>query len=272
MPPRYSRKTILSATDLLEDAVHSAIDRFALEHELLGDYIGHGSKRDRANLLARFLLEHPEVEEDGRNFTDLVVEKFVAEAIHNCTRYGQFDYATFCQRYANLNRSLQRDGYTVEDGQLRRSLPEALNLPQADDEVHVLLQRRNFNVPLGHLDQAITAHGHGDWAAANGQLRAFVEGLFDAIAQALATRLGQAAPGNGFASQQWLNRLNPSFFEAGLNEWTDQGTGFINGFWRRLHSAGAHPGLSDEEDSTFRLHLVLLLTRSLLHRFEERLR
>ncbi len=35
---------------------------------------------------------------------------------------------------------------------------------------------------------------------------------------------------------------------------------------------GAHPGLSDEEDSTFRLHLVLLTGRTLLKRLEARLR
>jgi hypothetical protein len=218
------------------------------------------------------LLGNPEVEEDGRNLTDLIVEEFVAEAIHNCIYYGHFNYATFSERYANLNRSLQRDGFTVEDGQLRRTLPDALNLPQADDEVHVILRRHAFDVPLGHLDHAMSAHGRGEWAGANGQLRTFVEALFDAIAQALAARLGQAAPENGFASQQWLYRLNPSFFEAELNEWTDQGTGFINGFYRRLHPEGAHPGLSDEEDSTFRLHLVLLVTRSLLLRFDGRMR
>ncbi len=272
MMPRYSRKTILSATDLLEQAEHGAIDRFALEHEILGAYIDAGSTRDRANSLARFLLEHSEVEEEARNFTDVVVEKFVAEAIRNCTRYGEFNYATFCEQYANLNRALQRDGYTVEDGELRRSVPEALDLPRADDEVHTLLQRHGFDVPLGHLDHAISAHGRGEWAGANGQLRTSVEGLFDAIAQAIAAHLRQAAPENGYASQQWLYRLNPPFFEAGLNEWTDQGTGFINGFYRRPHPEGAHPGLSDEEDSTFRLHLVLLVTRLLLRRFEERLR
>jgi len=34
--------------------------------------------------------------------------------------------------------------------------------------------------------------------------------------------------------------------------------------YRRLHHHGAHPSLSDENDSTFRLHLVLLVARLLL--------
>ena len=35
---------------------------------------------------------------------------------------------------------------------------------------------------------------------------------------------------------------------------------------RRLHPQGADPGLSDEDDSTVRLHLVLLVGRQLLRR------
>jgi len=76
--------------------------------------------------VARFLLEHPDDEEDGQNLTDLVVEELVDEAIRNATRHGDFEYARFAERYANLNRALERDGYSVEDAQLRRILPTTL--------------------------------------------------------------------------------------------------------------------------------------------------
>ena len=268
--PKYSRKTILKATDLLEYAEHDGINRFLLEHDLEGRIDG-GSTRDRANSVARFLLEHPDDEEDGQNQTDLIVEELVDHAIRKSTRHGYFEYARFVDRYANLNRALERDGYSVEDGQLRRILPQALDLPQADDEVHVLLLQQQFDVPLGHLDQAIGAHGRGECAGANGQLRTFVESLFDGIAQRLAAHLNVAAPAPGHLSRQWLAGLNPPFFIPELNEWSEQRTGFIQAFFRRLHPQGAHPGLSDEEDSTFRLHLVLIAARSLLRRLENRL-
>jgi hypothetical protein len=269
--PKYSRKTILKATDLLDSAGHDGFDRFLLEHNLDGMF-GGGSIRDRVNSLVRFLLENPHTEEDGANLTDVIVEELVGEAIRNSTKHGYFDYGGFIGRYAHLNRALERDGYSVENAQLRRILPQALDLPQTDDEVHTLLQQHGFNVPLGHLDQAIAAHGRGEWAGANGQLRTFVEGLFDAIARRLAEHLHLAPPVSGNPSRQWLAALNPAFFVAELNEWTGQGTGFMEAFYRRLHPQGAHPGLSDEEDSTFRLHLVLLAARSLLRRLEERLR
>jgi hypothetical protein len=270
---QYSRKTVLAATDLLENVGHARINRFLLEHDLENAVAG-GSTRDRATALARYLLQYPEVlNEDGENLTDAVVEQLVTDVIRGFVSYeGEFDYDTFSQMYGELNRALARDGFTVEGGQLRRNLPEALDLPQADDEVHEIMRRQGFDVPSGHLDQAIAAYGRGEWAGANGQLRTFVEALFDAIALRLSLHLNVEAPAHGHPSKLWLARLNPPFFVAELNEWVGQGTGFVEGFIRRLHPQGAHPGLSDEEDSTFRLHLVLLVARAMLRRLEERLR
>ena len=82
---QYSRKTILAATDLLENAGHARITRFLLEHGLEG-YVGVGSMRDRASAVARYLLENPDaLNEDGQNLADAVVEMLVAEAIQQCT-------------------------------------------------------------------------------------------------------------------------------------------------------------------------------------------
>jgi hypothetical protein len=64
----------------------------------------------------------------------------------------------------------------------------------------------------------------------------------------------------------WLAQRDPPFFIAGLNGWDFQGGGFMESFFRRFHLQGAHPGLSAEGDSTFRLHLVLLVGRQLLRR------
>ena len=120
------------------------------------------------------------------------------------------------------------------------------------------------SVSRGHLDQGIAAHVRGDWAAANAQFRSFIESLFDSVAEHLAD--GAALPPVGNQRRIWLANRNPPFFLADLNEWDGQGHGFIEAFFRRLRPAGAHPGLSDEDDSTFRLHLVLLVARNLLRR------
>lgn len=263
---QFSRRTILAATDLMANWGHTNIDRFLLEYGL-EDAVRGNSMANRANALGRYLVANPDAQtEDGENLTDAIVGALVGRAVRGSTAaYSrEFSFDVFKENHPALQRGLERDGFSVEDGQLRRALPEALDLPEADDEVHQLLNRYGFTVSRGHLDQGIAAHARGDWAAANAQFRAFVESLFDSIAEHLAGGVAVPAPGN--QRRIWLANRNPPFFVGDLNEWDGQGRGFIEGFFRRLHPAGAHPGLSDEDDSTFRLHLVLLVARNLLRR------
>ena len=42
------------------------------------------------------------------------------------------------------------------------------------------------------------------------------------------------------------------------------------GLFKMLHTDGSHPGLSDEDHSTFRLHLALVTGQALLHRLSNR--
>ena len=150
-------------------------------------------------------------------------------------------------------------------------LPENIQLAEKGDELNSLLESFDFTVPKGHLDQALNAHTRSDWAAANAQMRPFIEGLFDLIA-ALLVGETQPLPPTSQGKRELLAKLDPPFFLPSLNEWEigDKG-GFIQGFWRRLHPQGSHPGLSDEEDSTFRLHLVVLVAWHYMKRLEKRL-
>ena len=269
--PQFTRRTILAATDLIADFGHSGVNRFVLQYGLENAGI-EGNLRDRANAVARHLLNAPDqLDDDGRNLTDTIVTDLVERAIAQCSeRYSHtFDHTRFREEFPALHRGLERDGFTVEDGALRRALPETLDLPQADDEVHALLDSFHFVTPKGHLDQAIGAHARGDWAAANAQIRPFIESLFDEIAGRLMS--GAILPAPGHQRRQALAQMNPPFFLAALNEWTGQGTGFLESFYRRLHPQGSHPGLSDEDDSTFRLHLSLLVARLMLRRLQQRL-
>jgi hypothetical protein len=262
---KFTRGTILAATKVLQNWSHSDIDRFGLELGVQNHLNGY-SRANKGNAVSGYLLEVPGArDEDGGSLSDAVVTGIVERAIANL---HSSDPALVDKRfpleYPELHAALSKNGYVVQGGVLRTALPQALNLPEADDEVHALLKQFGFSVPSGHLDQAISAHTRGEWAGANGQLRSFIEGLFDSIAETLAA--GATLPAPGHQRRIWLANRTPPFFVPGLNEWDGQGKGFMEGFIRRLHPAGSHPGLSDEEDSTFRLHLVLLVARSLLRR------
>lgn len=253
----FPRPVIFEACNFLGGAIgyHGEFEDMVLRWELDQFEARNGQAvHQRFRNLFRFLRDNPDARYDGRLLTDLIVE----EAARRVTPYHQGE--TFV-------RALERAGYMIEDGQLRRTLPEALDLPTADDEVHALLGRYNLAIPLGHLDQAIDSHARGNWAAANGQIRSFLESLLDGIAYLLVPNAPRGQ-NQGEARREALSNLQPPFLSLDLFEWGNQGKNLVNGVFKRLNPQGAHPGLSDEEDSTFRLHLVLLLGRLFLRRLD----
>lgn len=97
-------------------------------------------------------------------------------------------------------------------------------------------------------------------------MRSFVESLFDSFADKL---LPHPLSSSSYARREQLAKLNPPFIDPTLNEWDfTSSKGFVQGFWNRLHPSGSHPGLSDEDDSTFRLQLVFLVVYRFLKRYE----
>ena len=257
----FSRSVILEACNFFKSVIgyHGDFEDLVLLWELDQLDARNGQAlHERFRNLFRFLRDNPDTRRDERLLTDLVVEEAARRVPAQRGRWGK----TFV-------RALERAGYLIEDGQLRRTLPEALDLPVADDEVHSLLNRHDLTTPLGHLDQAITAHGRGDWAAANAQSRSFLESLLDEAAYRLVQNPPQGQ-NQGEARREALANLQPPFLSVDLNEWGNQGKNLVNGVFKRLHPQGAHPGLSDDEDSTFRLHMVMLLGRLFLRRLDAR--
>lgn len=213
------------------------------------------SIQTRIRMLFRFLRDNPKQEYEGRLLSDLVVE----EAVKNIRPSIEVHADAFV-------RALERAGFVIEGGQLRRMLPETLDLPAADDEVHSLLKSYKLSTPLGHLEQAIDSHTRGNWAAANSQARSFLESLLDEIAYVVVPNAPRGHT-QGEARREALAATQPPFLSTSLFEWGNQGKNLVNGVFKRLNPQGSHPGLSDAEDSTFRLHLVLLLGRLFLRRF-----
>ena len=117
--------------------------------------------------------------------------------------------------------------------------------------------------PLGHLDQAVEAHTRGDWAACNSQLRTFLESLFDDIARNIRP---QEATQRQTSENRRALLADVGFLAVDRNEWTADGKNYINGLFKMLHTEGSHPGLSDEDHSTFRLHIILVTARTFLRR------
>ncbi|MBK5190333.1 MAG: hypothetical protein JJE19_02405 [Methanosarcinales archaeon] len=268
--PQFSRITIIEAIGSLESLTHAKLDRFLLKFKL--EEVAHrelGSKIYRLNALINYLIDNPDEKGPfGANLTFEIIED-VLEHRPSYFASGQSD-RTIEERLPILVNSLKHDGYVIKNGRLKTMLPESIQFVEEENELDSLFDKFGFTTTKGHLDQAISAHTRGDWASSNAQLRSFMESLFDSIADELVG--GKTTlPQPGHPRRELLAKLNPPFLLPTLNEWEIGGKGgFLQGLWRRLHPQGSHPGLSDEEDSTFRLHLVILTASYYLKRLDNR--
>jgi hypothetical protein len=270
---QFSRRTIIAAVIVLERMTQADLSRFLLElgpdfPQLAGGE--SNSVKKRLNNVISIVDQRPDRQTDeGSLLRDALVEKAIS-LLQSGPSLPPWATRVKGPDEASLTRCLELDGFTISEGTLRRVLPGAVELPQAETEIMRLLNTHGFSTPKGHLNQALDSHGRGNWAAANSQLRTFLEGLLDEMAEKLDPTARPIS--SGHARRAHLANIAPPFLERTLNEWGDNGVGFINGLMARLHPQGAHPGLSDEADSTFRLHVVLVTARLLLGRFDERMK
>lgn len=155
---------------------------------------------------------------------------------------------------------------------LARMLPAdipGLDFREAEDEVTTLLLQSGFTVAKGHLERAVSAFQRGEWSSANGELRNFYESYLNEIA----VHLGCDSQQDSKTKRDFLGRLQPPFLLTEYNEWNEnnQKPQYVQGLMSRMHPHGGHPGLSEEEDATFRLQITLVTARLFLRRYRQRM-
>jgi hypothetical protein len=266
----FPRRTLIAAIDMLNEQLTQADTShflLTLGPDVNAAVRGEGvSVRKRMNDLIGFVDEHPTHPIDGGALETVIVEKAVSLLPSAEPKYPWSSPPHLTPTMEGFKRALEQAGFVVTDGVLRRALPAYLDLPETESELVRLLDRHGLVTAKGHLEQAFDAHARGNWASANSQLRTF----FDALLDELAVRLDLSANTLGSGQARRTKLASQGFLSIALNEWDNDGKGFINGLVKRLHPQGAHPGLSDEDDSTFRLHVVLLTAALLLRRFDQR--
>lgn len=179
---------------------------------------------------------------------------------------------SFGEKQPELLNCLNRDGYTVREKKVVKLLPEEIVEAKTESELERLLVKFEFIESKGHLEQAITAHTNSDWAAANAQFRSFIESLLLSIVKKLLPTETCLGATRAIQLLSDASKLSPAFLAENLNEVSSNSASnpYVNGFWKRLHPEGSHPGLSDKEDSTFRYHTSIVFARYLLDRLESR--
>lgn len=264
-PTPFSRPTLIAAVELLEGHSQARFNQVVLRLGLEGEMpVGtEVSVAKKCALLGRLVLPRMSTVLETFEGPMTLGEAVVREAAQIAQPGSTFGTHT------PFLRGLARDGFVLMPASpgtaasIRATLPGEVQLPHTDDEVHQLLKHFRFPTPLGHLDQAIDAHARGDWAACNGQLRTFLESLLDDIARFIRPDDADALPSS---ENRRALLASEGFLAIDRNEWTQDGKSYINGLFKMLHTQGSHPGLSDEDHSTFRLHVVLVTAGMLLRR------
>jgi hypothetical protein len=268
----FTRPTLAAAVALLDARLSQAkfdhlVLRLGLEQNISAE--GSVSVSKKSAQLGRLVLVNSYQLVQTLDGTVTLAEAVVREAVAlTVSLDGSFP------EQERLVRALALDGFGIEWSDdcrrpplLRAALPGDIDLTATDDEVHQLLKHFDFQVALGHLDQAIEAHTRGDWAAANSQTRTMMESLFEQIASHI-DPAEAAAAGSSENRRAWL--ADRGFLSKARNEWTNDGKNYINGLFKMLHTEGSHPGLSDDDRSTFRLHVALVTARTFLRRLKNK--
>ena len=280
----FNRMTVVAAAEVIADFnSHSDMEVLEVQWGITGQCNGSSKAARVASLANIAIQEQNEVmTEDGlASLSRALVEAAIGAPEHK--RAGQswkkllaglrFDGFEFVETESEIESDfLWQSERTEMSLKLVRMLPSdvpELDFREAKDEISLLMDKHGFIVAKGHLRQAISAFSRGEWSSANGELRNFFESYLNEVAD----RLGYAGNADSKAKRDFLGSgLEPPFLIADYNEWhpKNQKPQYIQGLMSRMHPHGGHPGLSEEEDATFRLQITLITARLLLRRFDQK--
>jgi len=281
---QFNRMTVVAAAEVISDfKSHSDMEVLEVQWGIFGRCAA-SSKPARVASLARIAID-----EEVQALTEqglLPLERALVEAATKAPSNKQKSDA-----WKKLIAGLRFDGFELVEVEadsddfdsmfsdrkskavsLVRMLPDdvpELDFRDAESEVVGLLDRSSFATARGHLGQALAAFQRGEWASTNGQLRTFYESYLNEIA----VGLGCPATADSKAKRDFLGNLPEPFLLADYNEWNanNQKPQYVQGLLSRMHPHGGHPGLSEEEDATFRLQITLVTARLFLRRYDKRM-
>jgi len=273
----FNRMTIVAAAEVIARFnSHADMEVLEVQWGIDGRCSGN-SKSSRIASLAKLAIQEEllVMTENGRvTLARAVVETAIKAPNHEIDAWKKlvaglrFDGFEAVVTDVDSSPTLPYGGKLVT---LTRMLPQEvpeLDFREAESEVVKLLDQSGFTVAKGHLNQAMSAFQRGEWASANGALRNFYESYLNEISLSL----GYTGGGDSKAKRDFLGSLQPPFLLTDYNEWNanTQKPQFVQGLMNRMHPHGGHPGLSEEEDATFRLQISLVTARLFLRRFDQR--
>ena len=236
----FTRRTLARLVEAIADQFgHARISNLFFEYSVDAHDPGTGSKATRSLQLIRAI-------EAGR--AEIPADEALVELAN---RSLANEYAR--QNHTALLASLAVDGYEWGGDSLVSAMPVPAQPAPQVSALEMELDGHRLVVAATHYRQAIDNFVDGNFEAANGQLRSFLEALF----QGVGVSNGAQANVGVSAAVLHLRRL-------GLLD--DAECQFLRAFWAGVQDNGPHAGLSNEEEARFRLHAATAVARYILRK------
>ena len=237
----FTRRTLARLAETIADQFgHAQISNLFFEYSVDAHDPGAGSNRATRSLALVRAIEAGQAE--------IVADEALVELAN---RSLANEYAR--QNHIALLASLALDGFEWGVD----SLVPAMPVPsQPSPQVSALerdLDGHGLQVAATHYRQAIDNFVDGNFEAANGQLRSFLEALFRGMG------VSNGAQANVGANAAVLHLRNVGHLD-------DAECQFLRGLWAGAQDNGPHAGLSNEEEARFRLHASTAAARYILRK------
>lgn len=258
---RLGRKTLAQVVDYLGDKTWKELKQFLFKHGLDERFDGPNK------LWALGSVFHPIATTDDQEevqkarevleeITTGLYQKIKGESkLNDDLDLGPEYKSKDSVSYDVFQKSLRADGYDLHEGRLVPFPSPSIDVRHEEGVLERRLTSLGFTQALKHLEQATDNSTLGNWEAANGQTRSFMESLCNGIAAKLYT--GQGTPPTSGDARKFLKTYGF------LNEDESE---FLRAFFQILHTSGAHAGTSSENDCHRRRLMAVALSNYYLER------
>ena len=196
-----------------------------------------------------------------------VLELFeeIAQSVHDRAHPVEEDWRKpddsdqYRQIHDQFKQALRVDGLDLVEGRIAPLFSPSVNVAKEQGLLESRLQRFKFRTASNHLQQAIDNAARGNWEASNGQIRAFLDALCNAIASRMYQ--GTDSPPSGGEARKYLEK--ESFLSHIESE-------LLKALFKVLHGEGSHPGTSSSDDCHRRRLMAVAMANYYLERFENR--
>jgi len=255
---RLGRKSIAALVEYLESKyTRTELKHLLFKHNLQSRFFG-SNKREALGNVFYLLVGNRSDESEHKNALALLEE--ITQSLLNESQKEDFFFENkqkSLEDYEKIKHALRADGLDLVEGKVIRFISPSVEQAEEQGILEIYLKNLGWDITLNHFKQAVDNASSGNWEAANSQIRAFMESLCDNIAASIYKNEGQ--PPTGGEARKYL---------ADIQFLNNDEAELLKALFKLLHTAGSHPGTSNEADCHRRRLMAVALANYFLDRLE----